>query len=81
MVCKDLLGFFHEAGFLKSVPRSGWHFIGNKNPESVAEHSFRTTIIGYFLAKQEGADANTVVKICLFHDLSETRLGDFNKVN
>ncbi|MFW6014675.1 MAG: HD domain-containing protein [Candidatus Nanoarchaeia archaeon] len=81
MGSKELVDFFFEAGFLKSVPRSGWFFLGKNNPESVAEHSFRTALIGYVIAKKEGADADLVMKICLFHDFHETRLGDFNMVN
>ncbi len=70
-----------EAGQLKRLPRSGWFFAGVKNPESVAEHSWRTAVIGLFLAKMEKADENKVVKMCLLHDLAETRTGDLNRVN
>ncbi|MEM4702443.1 MAG: HD domain-containing protein, partial [Archaeoglobaceae archaeon] len=38
----DLVKFIHEVGTLKMIPRSGWLKIGIKNPESVAEHCFRT---------------------------------------
>lgn len=81
MDSKQLVNFFHEVGFLKTVPRSGWFLIGKDNPESVAEHSFRTAVIGYFLAKREGVDYDKVMKVCLFHDMHETRTGDLNKVN
>ncbi len=70
-----------EAGQLKRLPRSGWFFAGVENPESVAEHSWRTAVIGLFLAKMENADENKVVKMCLLHDFAETRTGDMNRVN
>lgn len=72
---------FFEAGQLKRLPRSGWFFAGVENPESVAGHSWRTALIGLFLAKMENADENRVVKMCLLHDLAETRTGDINRVN
>ncbi len=76
-----LAKFFFEAGQLKRLKRSGWSFAGVQNPESVAEHSWRAALIGLFLAKTENADENKVVKICLLHDLAETRIGDVNRVN
>ncbi|MFH0890125.1 MAG: HD domain-containing protein [Candidatus Aenigmatarchaeota archaeon] len=70
-----------EAGQLKRLPRSGWFFAGVKNPETVAEHSWRTALIGLFLAKMEDVDENKVLKMCIMHDLAETRIGDMNRVN
>lgn len=46
----------------------------------MAEHSFRAALIGYFLAKEEGADGDRVIKMLLFHDLPESRIGDIHKV-
>ena len=72
--------FFHEAGHLRHTPRSGYAFLGSGS-ENVAEHSYRTSVIGYTLAKLAGADAARVTFLCLFHDLHEARTGDFNYVN
>lgn len=77
---KRLADFLFEVGMLRKLPRSGYHFLGS-GQESVAEHSFRTTIIGYVLAKLTGADWSRVISMCLFHDLHESRTGDFNSVN
>ncbi|MGX9919634.1 HD domain-containing protein [Streptomyces sp. NPDC002248] len=63
-------------GVLKQVGRTGWWFLGNKNPETVAEHSFRVGAVGSVLALMEGADAGRVALLCLFHDSQETRTGD-----
>jgi putative hydrolase of HD superfamily len=65
-----------EAGHLKRTKRAGWWIAGVRDPESVAEHSFRVGVIGYVLAVMEGADANRTAALCLFHDLPETRIGD-----
>ena len=40
----------------KRVKRSGWWVAGIDDPESVAEHSYRTALLGYILASLEGAD-------------------------
>lgn len=75
-----LADFFNEVGMLRHTPRSGYRFLGS-GKESVAEHSYRTTVIGYALAKLEGADTAKTMLLCLFHDLPEARTGDFNYVN
>jgi len=78
---KALINFLFEVGMLKKTPRTGYQFLGT-GKESVAEHSFRATIIGYVLARQESrADPLKTVLMCLFHDLHEARTGDQNYVN
>jgi putative hydrolase of HD superfamily len=75
-----LADLLFEVGMLRKTPRSGWAFLGSGN-ENVAEHSFRTAVIGFVLARDMGADAEKTAMICLFHDLHEARTGDFNYVN
>jgi putative hydrolase of HD superfamily len=78
---KNLANFFFEVGMLKRTPRTGFQFLGS-GTESVAEHSFRTAIIGYTLARMDGAaDVGRVLQLCLFHDIPEARTGDLNYVN
>lgn len=77
----DLAKFIHEVGHLKNLPRSGWFQAGVGNPESDAGHMYRSMLIGYVLAELEGADADRVVMLLLFHDLHETRLGDAHSVH
>jgi putative hydrolase of HD superfamily len=72
--------FLFEAGMLRKTPRSGYQFLGT-GQENVAEHSFRTSVIGYVLARRMGADVGHTVCLCLFHDIHEARIGDFNYVN
>jgi putative hydrolase of HD superfamily len=69
-------GFLLEMGMLKRAKRSGWWIAGVKDPETIAEHSFRTAIVGSVLALMEGADPAKVALLCVFHDTQETRLGD-----
>jgi putative hydrolase of HD superfamily len=77
---KKLTNFIFESGVLKNVKRSGWWMINVKDPENVAEHSFRSGVIGYLLAKLEKADVNKVAVMSLFNDMHETRLNDLHKV-
>ncbi|MFJ4674960.1 HD family hydrolase [Kitasatospora sp. NPDC088783] len=69
-------GYLFETGMLKRAKRSGWWIVGVKDPETIAEHSFRTGIIGAVLAMMEGADPAKVALLCLFHDTQETRVSD-----
>jgi putative hydrolase of HD superfamily len=78
---KDLVNFLFEVGMLKKTPRTGYQFLGSGG-ESVAEHTFRTAVIGYVLStRSPKADTQKVVLMCLFHDLPEARTGDHNYVN
>lgn len=77
---KRLADFVFELGMLRKTPRTGYQFLGS-GAENVAEHSFRTAMIGYMLARKCGADVARTVFLCLFHDVHEARIGDFNYVN
>ena len=78
---KGLVNFLFEVGMLKRTPRTGYQFLGSGR-ESVAEHSFRTAVIGYLLSLQEpDADVRKTTLMCLFHDIHEARTGDRNYVN
>jgi putative hydrolase of HD superfamily len=72
--------YVYEMGHLKRVKRSGWWIAGITDPESVAEHTFRTAILGYVLASLAGADPMRTAVICLFHDAAEARIGDLHRV-
>jgi putative hydrolase of HD superfamily len=78
---KSVANFLFEAGMLKKTPRTGFQFLGSGR-ESVAEHSFRTALLGYTLAQLAGhPQPCKVACLCLFHDMPEARTGDLNYVN
>ncbi len=78
---KRVVEFLFEVGMLKKTPRTGYQFLGSGG-ESVADHSFRTAVIGYVLASGEPkADRSKVILMCLIHDFPEARTGDHNYVN
>jgi len=78
---KEIANFLFEVGMLQKTPRTGFQFLGSGR-ESVAEHVLRTIFVGYALSNLESSvDKQKVLKMCLFHDLSEARTGDMNYVN
>lgn len=72
--------YLFELGFLKNLPRAGWLRLGIPSPESVAEHSFRASMIGMLLAVSDGADVGQTAALCLVHDTPETRTGDITAI-
>jgi len=76
----DIAKYLFELGQLKRVKRSGWWIAGVEDPESVAEHSFRTALIAYILAQLEGADPEKSALMALFHDIPEARVNDLHRV-
>jgi len=78
---RNIVNLLFEAGMLKRTPRTGLQFLGTGS-ESVAEHSFRVTFIGYVLAQiEKDVDETKLIKMCLLHDLHEARTGDLNYMN
>ncbi len=80
----DETDFIFQLGQLKRTPRSGWLSIGIKDCESVAEHSFRSALIAYLIAKEEGLkdeEAKDAMLLALLHDVHETRIGDLHKLS
>jgi len=72
----SVLKFLEDVGKLKLVAREGWKLRGVKNPESVAEHSFRTAFIAMMLSDIEKCNTQNVLKMALLHDLQESKTGD-----
>jgi len=74
---KELVDFFSEAGKLKEMPRRGWVINDIKNPETVAEHIFRTALMAWILGKEKkGLNIERIIKMALIHDLCEIYAGD-----
>ena len=77
-----LTGFLFEIGNLRKVLRAHQQMLLSYDlTDTIASHSFRVAIIGYFLAKEVGANADTVLKMCLLHDIEESRSADHNWVS
>ena len=72
---RALLDALHIAERLKDTPRHCYTSGGRR--ESVAEHSWRITLMAY-LVKDEfpEADIDKVIRMCIIHDLGECFTGD-----
>ena len=77
---KKIANFFFEIATLRRLTRSHRQVIQGAN-DNISDHSFRVAIIGMILANLEQCDENKVLKMCLFHDVVETRTGDANFIN
>lgn len=77
---KKTCNYIFELGILKKFRHNGTKYAGVQTPDSIAEHIYRASIIGYILAEMEGMNPDKVAMICLFHDNAEARIGDLNKI-
>ena len=82
---KSIAEFLFTAAMLRRTPRSGLQFLGSGR-ESVAEHVFQSMMAAFSLVKMEQEkgvkiDENKTLKLCLLHDMLESRTGDHNYVN
>jgi putative hydrolase of HD superfamily len=73
---RDTTGFLYEIGLLKRYKRTGWSQVGVPLPESVADHSFRVSVIASVLTAMDGADSQRAAFLALWHDSQETRTTD-----
>lgn len=80
-MAKNLHQFIHDVGKLKRKARAGWVKHNVDQPESVAEHSFRMGIMAYTLAPKFGLNPDKVLKMSLFHDLSEYKIPDYTPLD
>lgn len=75
---EKLVDFFLKVENLKKIQRTGWVWRGVKNPETIAQHSFRVALLNWLLAEKTKPKLNLerIIKISLIHDLSEVYIGD-----
>ncbi|MCK5084981.1 MAG: HD domain-containing protein [Candidatus Pacebacteria bacterium] len=69
-----------EIGTLRNMKRMHCQTLPQAN-DTIASHSFEMAIVGMILARMENTDENKVLKMCLFHDIAETRTGDANFIH
>lgn len=74
----DYLDFFKTVGKSKRLLRTGWVREKVKDPESVAEHSFRVSVLAMVLSDKLGhkLDKEKLIKMAILHDLGEVITGD-----
>ena len=75
MEVNELLKIMHITEKLKDTTRHCYTTGGRH--ESVAEHSWRITLLAYFIKDEfPEADMDKVIKMCLIHDMGEIFTGD-----
>lgn len=77
---KKICDYIFEMGTLKKFHHSGTRLAGVNEPDTIAEHVYRTSLIAYILAKMEKANPEKATMIALLHDNAETRITDLHKV-
>lgn len=80
MNLNKIVNFFFELASMRRIIRAHSQFI-RETDDNISDHSFRVAIIGMNLARLEECDADKVLKMSLFHDVVETRVGDANFIN
>ncbi len=79
---KRIVNFFYEIGTMRKLMRMHRQvLLTDDMSDSIASHSYRVAIIGWFLAKEEKADPYKTVMMSLLHDMSEVRSNDHNWVH
>lgn len=73
---EEIIDFLYKIGKLKQLKRTGWILKGVPDPESVADHTFRTTVMALILSEKVGLDRDKCMKMALIHDFGESIAGD-----
>ena len=75
MLPKDFINLMAIAEKMKCNTRHSW--TSTHRQESVAEHSWRLSMMAYFVQDEfPEADIQKVILMCIFHDLGEAITGD-----
>jgi len=77
---EPILQVYFEITALKNIWRQGWLQSGlaSSDCESVADHSFASTILAWLIAEEylPELDSNKVIKLALLHEIGEIYGGD-----
>jgi putative hydrolase of HD superfamily len=77
-----LVKVLKTAGRLKKEMRRGWVVkAGIPNPESVADHTFRTVLLAMLLGDSRHFDTEKMMRMALIHDLGEAVMGDITPID
>eukprot|EP00956_Cyclotella_meneghiniana_P031750 scaffold84425_cov53-Cyclotella_meneghiniana.AAC.1 len=61
---------------LKTTKRTGWIMRGVPNPESIADHMYRMSLMAMVSSFSTSLNTDRCIKLALIHDLAEARVGD-----
>ncbi len=67
-----IVNFLYEVGTMRKLMRMHRQvLLTDDMSDSIASHSYRVAIIGWFLAKEENVDPYKTVMMCLLHDMGK----------
>jgi putative hydrolase of HD superfamily len=61
---------------LKTTKRTGWIMSGVPNPESIADHMYRMSLMAMISSFSTTLNTDRCIKLALIHDLAEAKVGD-----
>lgn len=71
-----------EIGTMRKLPRIHQQVLLTQDlSDNIATHSYRVSLIAWFLAKMEKADPYKVFMMAFLHDMKEVRSGDHNYIH
>lgn len=79
---EKIVNFLYEIGTMRKLMRMHRQaLLTDDTSDNIASHTYRVSMISWFLAKQEGADPYKTVMMSLIHDTGETRSNDHNWIH
>jgi putative hydrolase of HD superfamily len=79
---KQIVNFLFEVGTMRKLPRMHQQVLLSQDlSDNIATHSYRVSLIAWFLAKMEKADPYKTMMMGILHDTKEVRSGDHNYIH
>ncbi|MCX6753710.1 MAG: HD domain-containing protein [Candidatus Nomurabacteria bacterium] len=79
---KQIVNFLFEVGTMRKLPRIHQQVLLSQDlSDNIATHSYRVSLIAWFLAKLEKADPYKTMMMGFLHDVKEVRSGDHNYIH
>lgn len=79
---KKIVNFLFEIGTMRKLPRIHQQVLLTQDlSDNIATHSYRVSLIAWFLAKMEKADPYKALMMAFVHDMKEVRSGDHNYIH
>jgi putative hydrolase of HD superfamily len=79
---KKIVNFLFEVGTMRKLPRIHQQVLLSQDlSDNIATHSYRVSLIAWFLAKLEKVDPYKTMMMAFLHDVKEVRSGDHNYIH
>lgn len=79
---KKIVNFLFEVGTMRKLPRIHQQLLLSQDlSDNIATHSYRVSLIAWFLAKLEKSDPYKTMMMGFLHDVKEVRSGDHNYIH